>query len=454
MSEADKILSQHEVDALLSAIDSGEVEVTPEAAAAPQAMPYDFKRPERVARDQLRSIETLHDVYARNLQGALSGMLRTVVDVKIASVDQLTFLEFINSLPNPTVFTVLSCEPLEGNFILEVNPIIAFPIIERLLGSGKVGASQPERALTRIEWEIIDRVIARALELMKEVWASIAPVNFRVTAREANPQLMQIFSANEAVVSVVAEVSMGDHKGYMNICLPVMTIEGHMEKISSHSWFSSRKKDRAPSQESTISRQLAPAELVVTTHLPVETLRMKDLETLRVGDCLVTNQPVKAPVLISVEGRPKYIARIGKVNNDRYKGFMVLSMVDPAREPIITQARTALSVQKAAPAGKGKSKKTDEPASAAPDPAVVENILRVPLVSTVVLAEKTLRVKDILGLKVGDIIEFAKSVDEALPLRSGGRGVAEGTAVKIGEKFGLQVTAVRDPRETVTALGP
>lgn len=443
MAESERILSQHEVDALLSAIDSGEVEVTPEQGGGLQTMPYDFKRPERVAREQLRALETLHEVYARNLQSAFSGMLRTMVDVKIASVDQLTFLEFINSLPNPTVFTVLSCEPLEGNFIFEVNPVIAFPIVERLLGSGKVGSSQPERALTPIEWKLMDGVILRALDLLKEVWSTIVPVNFKVSAREANPQLMQIFSANEAVVSVVIEVTMGEHKGYLNICLPVMAIEAYMEKITTHTWFSSRKKDQAPTQEAMISRQLASAELTLAAHLPVETLRLKDLETLRAGDILQLHHPQAAPVMVSVGGRVKYIGKLGSLK-DR-KAVKVLAGVDPARVSSLTPPRPPMDVlRQAAP----------EPvADGAPAPAIVANVLRLPLTATVVLAEKTMRVREVLALKVGEVVEFQKRENEPLSLRAGDHLLATGSAVKIGEKFGLQVMSVLDPRATVAALG-
>lgn len=432
MAEGDRILSQQEVDALLSAIDSGEVEVTPETAEpAPGAVPYDFKRPERVPREQLRALETLHELYARGLQSALAGMLRAGVEVRVAGVDQLTYLEFVGSLPNPTAFTVLSAEPLGGSFILEINPSVAFPIVERLLGSGQLGRSQPERPLTRIEWNLIDTVVARALDLMKELWAPIAPVTFRVTAREANPRLMQVLSPNESVVSVAFEVAIGGQKGAVNLCIPVVAIEGHLEGISSHVWLSSRKESSAPGQETAITRQLAPAGVRVTAHLPVEEMELRALESLGPGDVLVTGHPAAAPLLVSLEGRPKFRGTVG-----RWKDRVAVRIEGRADEAGGSPRPRASLRRAPVPPGGGEGK----------GGAIREALLRIPLVMSAVLAEKPARVRDVLALRPGQVLEFSRRADEPLSLVAGGRLLAEGTAVKIGERFGLQLEALHGPR--------
>jgi flagellar motor switch protein FliM len=432
MAEGDRILSQQEVDALLSAIDSGEVEVKLEAAeAAPGAVPYDFKRPERVPREQLRALETLHEFYARGLQSALAGMLRAGVEVRVAAVDQLTYLEFVGSLPNPTAFTVLSADPLGGSFILEINPSVAFPIVERLLGSGQLGRSQPERSLTRIEWNLIDTVIARALDLMKELWAPIAPVTFRVTAREANPRLMQVLSPNESVVSVTLDVAIGEQKGSMNLCIPVVAIEGHLEEISSHVWLSSRKEMSAPGQETAITRQLAPADVRISAHLPVEEMELKVLESLRPGDLLVTGHPSTAPVLVSLEGRPKFRAAVG-----RWKDRLAFKVVGRADEHAGSPRERAALRRAEDPSGGGAGK----------GPSMREALQRVPLTASAVLAEKSARVRDVLALRPGQVLEFSKRADEPLALVVGGRLLAEGAAVKIGDRFGLQIESLRGSR--------
>jgi flagellar motor switch protein FliM len=440
MSDSDKILSQQEVDALLSAIDSGDVEVGREAGEAHQILPYDFKRPERVARDQLRAIETLYEVFARNFQATLSGQLRTMMDARVASVDQLTYSEFINSLPNPTVFTMLSAEPLEGSFILELNPIIAFPIIERLLGSGKSGSHKPDRPLTEIEWRLIEKVINQALTIMADVWSSIAQIQFKVTTRESNPQIMQIFSPNEPVISIVVELSLGEHKGYMNICIPVMSVEGIMNKISTHSWFASRRKDEIPGQEKAISEALAPAEMDVSAHLSIETMRFEDLRNLAVGDVIRTSHSRKMPVLVSVEGKPKFHGSVGSLK-DRL-AIRIKGPVDPAKKEVVLRPRAEVKVDHE---GERSSDPQDAPN--------LEPILAIPIQSMVVLAEKEVPLKYVLSLRQGQIIEFDKRVDELLDLVVTDQVLARGVAVKRGEKFGLQITGIEDPREVIRALG-
>lgn len=427
MDEPDRILSQHEVDALLSAIDSGEVEVTPEAAAAPRAVPYDFKRPERLGREDLRAIEMLHEILARNLEVALSGMLRTVVAVRPAGADQLTFLEFTNSLPNPTVFTVLSCEPLQGHFILELNPAIAFPMLERALGSGRVAAAQPERPLTPIEWGVMEGLLGRVLEIMEQAWGPVAPVRFKITARESNPQLLQVVNANEGVASVALEILMADHKGYANLAVPVMAIEPYLDRLVAHPWLSGGEPGGQDPRETAMSRQIAPAEVRIAAHLPAASLPLRDLEVLRPGDVLVTDHPASAPVVVSLEGRPKFQGTVGSLKDRRairVEGRLAAPR-GPAGEGPVTGARVR------------RSAKAGGPARGA------EHILRVPLQTAVVVAEKTMPLQQVLALKPGDVLTFERRVDEPLLLQAGGRPLATGTAVTIGDKFGLQVGEVR-----------
>ena len=328
-----EVLNQSEVDALLSAIDSGEIEL--ETVALPQraAAPYDFKRPERVSRDQLRSIETLHEVFARNLQASLSGALRTIINVKVETVDQLTYSEFIMSLPNPTCFNLVTCAPLEGNMILEINPSTVFPIIDRLLGgqtAGAAGTTQPERPLTDIEWNLIQSVIDQALEALRNIWAPIEKIDFRVNSHETNPQLMPLMSPNESVVLVSLKVVMGEQKGFLNLCIPVVTIEGVLDKISNQSWFGGGKKGSAPLQTEAISRSITNAELEVSVFLAETQIRLSDLIHLQVGDILTTDHPTGFPMLVCIEGRPKFWGNPGDFKN--HKAVRILRPVKSTEE--------------------------------------------------------------------------------------------------------------------------
>src|SRR5262245_18490143 len=183
MPDAEKILSQHEVDALLSAIDSGAGEAPVDTSAAP----YDFRRPLRLSGERLRGVEAIHEAFAHALQATLSGLLRVGVEGKVAVGEQGTLKEFVTSLMRSAVCAGLSAAPLEGAFFLEINASVAWPMIERLLGSARVGGWPQDRPLSPLEWNVIDTVLVRATERLREAWAPAAAAEFRVVRRESDP---------------------------------------------------------------------------------------------------------------------------------------------------------------------------------------------------------------------------------------------------------------------------
>ncbi len=243
-----EVLDQNEVDALLAAVDSGEVDAdAPEAAQVfshrrrgtgenLEVRNYDFKRPERVSKDQMRALEALHEGFSRNFGAALSGFLRTIIEVKVANIEQLTFSEFIHSLPNPTCFNLLTCEPLEGNMCLEISPLIIYPVIDRLLGGSNADLFIPQRPLTAIEQRLVSKILDRAMSALEESWSNVLPVNFALTDSESNPQLVQIVPPNEVVVVVGFELKMGSRAGTMSLCIPYNVIEPVMDKLSNQTW--------------------------------------------------------------------------------------------------------------------------------------------------------------------------------------------------------------------------
>jgi len=217
-----EVLDQSEIDALLSSVESsddepaGAEEQDPPAAApvrTVEAHTYDFKRPERVSKDQIRAISSIHEVFARNFGATLSGMLRTIIDVRVVGVEQLTYNEFIHSLPNPTCFMILQAPPLEGQMCLEVSPLIVYPFIDRMLGGDNGNLFIPQRPLTSIEWRLIDRIVERALEHLSEVWRNLVDARFETVERESNPQLVHIVAPTEVVVFITFEIKLGQTAG-------------------------------------------------------------------------------------------------------------------------------------------------------------------------------------------------------------------------------------------------
>src|SRR5262245_1084865 len=215
---ADEVLSQSEVESLLSAMEAHSTKALPAApppkgspasalAARPprpreKVTPYDFKRPERVGKEQMRALQSLHEGFGRNFGAALSALLRSIAEVKLTSVDQLTYGEFVFSLENPTCFNLLRAEPLEGNLILDLNPSILYPIIDRLLGGGKDAGPISRRPLTEIELRLVSRITGLFLQELKHAWDGVLPLKLSVDRVESNPQLVQIVPPNEVVVLI------------------------------------------------------------------------------------------------------------------------------------------------------------------------------------------------------------------------------------------------------------
>ncbi len=303
MAEA---LNQSEVDALLAAVDSGDVKPakseTPvqifsvNRKAAPgspelEVRAYDFKRPERVSKEQMRALENLHEGFSRNFGAALSGFLRTIMEVKVASIEQMTFSEFTHSLPNPTCFNLLSAAPLEGNMCLEISPLVVYPVIDRLLGGSNADLFIPQRPLTAIERRLVQKILDRAMLALEEAWVNVLPLKFKLEETESNPQLVQIVPPNEVVVVVGFEMKMGGRAGTMSLCIPYNVIEPVIEKLSNQSWAAYKRNRRDDQLRNRVAGHLEEARLTVTCILANTSIKIGDLMTLQVGDLIMTEKP-------------------------------------------------------------------------------------------------------------------------------------------------------------------
>jgi flagellar motor switch protein FliM len=316
-----EVLSQNEVDALLSAVSevSADLSVESDKGPAKEISVYDFKRPERVSKDQMRAFETHHEVMARNLGAALSGYLRTIVDCKLATVEQLTYSEFIMSLPNPTCFNVMTAEPLEGKCVLEINPSIVFPIVDKLLGGQAGPSSVIERELTEIERKLFSRITDRMLTQLRETWNPIRKLDFAIVQTESNPQLLPIVAPNEVVVLISLEIRMGEASGMMNLCIPYPVIEPVMGAFSTvQSWYSQRRKGQeVRDAEAYLQSSVKNAGLEVTAYLADADLSLKELLELSPGQVLVTGKAVSAPLLLTVADKPKFLGHAGTFRGKR-----------------------------------------------------------------------------------------------------------------------------------------
>jgi len=307
-----EVLSQQEIDMLLSALSSGEVsaeEIKEEQKQEDKVKPYDFKHPNRVSKDQLRVIHMIMENFARVFGTTLSGYLRTIAEIEVVSVDQVSYGEFVRSLPSPTALDIFSLPPLEGRGILQLDLSIVFVMLDRLLG----GPGEPinkMRELTDVEEVVYNKVITRALSDFKEVWSHITEMNPKLEGREYNPQFAQIVSPNEMTVLITFEVKVGKNSGIMNICIPYIVLEPIIPKLSAQYWFSTGKKSSAK-DFAIVKENINFIKLPVVVYLGNATLTVGELLNLKRGDIIRLDNPVNSDLLVKVNGIPKFYAKPG-----------------------------------------------------------------------------------------------------------------------------------------------
>lgn len=322
MADSDGVLSKNEVDSLLSSLAEAPVVDAPSSSAASfsaapsprsreKVNPYDFKRPERVGKEQMRALQSLHEGFGRNFSASLSAMLRTMVDVKLTSVDQLTYSEFVLSLDTPTCFNLLRADPLDSNMILDIHPSVLFPIVDRLLGGGKETPQIVRRPLTKIELRLVSRLTDVFLDELGKAWANVLELDLEVMQVESNPQLVQIVPPNEVVVLISFELTFGETRGMLNLCIPFNSIERIGSKLSSNSWNTYGRSSATEYSRAAIERRLKEAEVELVATLARTKISTGDLVELRVGDIITTDHDIRSPLEISVEGVHKFAASPG-----------------------------------------------------------------------------------------------------------------------------------------------
>lgn len=321
----DEVLSQEEVESLLQAMEagskrSGNAYGGPRAEEAPakpreRVNPYDFKRPERVGQEQMRALQSLHEGFARSFGASLSGLLRSMVEVKLTSVDQLTYSEFVFGLENPTCFNLLTAEPLEGHLILDINPSVLYPIIDRLLGGRQDETQQSRRPLTEIELRLVSRVTDRFLVELSRHWDNVLHLDLSVDRVESNPQLVQVVPPSEVVVLILFEIAVGGVRGMMNFCIPYNSIERISSKLTANSWIGYGKYDTNVESQAVMANGIRDAQVEVVVTLAETTVTTGDLIGLRVGDIITTDKDIRSPLHLAIEGVTKFEAAPGS-----YKG--------------------------------------------------------------------------------------------------------------------------------------
>lgn len=308
-----EVLSQAEIDDLLSALSTGVVSAEEIRSEQKQKKIkiYDFKRPDKFSKDQIRTLYMLHENFARLLNTYLSAHLRTLVHINVASVDQLTYEEFIRSLPNPSVINVFQMRPLKGNAILEINPNIVFSIIDRLFGGPGLPPAKP-RPLTDIEEAITRRVINKALESLQEAWKQVVAIEPRADVIETNPQFTQIVPPNDMVVIITLQTKIGQAEGLINICIPYLVLEPIMSKLTTTFWVASAiAKQSSQENVAALQRKLERAPIPVVVEMGRVTVTVQELLELAIGDVMQLETKVEDDLNIIIGSKEKFRCKPG-----------------------------------------------------------------------------------------------------------------------------------------------
>jgi len=310
----DRILSQDEIDSVFRNLnESGKDD------PALRALPYDFRRPDRIAKDQLRAIHVLHENFARGLASSLSAYLRAYVVVNLVSVEQLSFVEFSQCLPSPTCVVSLAMKPYEGNALMELNPALVFPILEMLLGGSGKSTSRISREVTEFEQSILDGLYRIILNDLKNAWQQVTTMQFAIESFETEPQLLQILAPNEAVVAISMEVRIGDNAGMMNLGIPSIIVKMLRQKFDQQ--WSVRKTHATEDDHQRLLRLIKPSQINAEARLQGPTLRVEDLLRVEEGQILAFDYPTENNVDFLVNGKLKFRGHV--VSTGRKRAFRV-----------------------------------------------------------------------------------------------------------------------------------
>ena len=307
---SDETLSPQEMDALMSAVRSGTVAVTPGATRpAAEAVRYNFLRPSRVSKEQVRSLAVLHEEFAKVAAASLSGMLRTIVDVELESVEQAGYGEYVAAMGTPTCAFVFNMEPLKGGAVLELNPAMAFVMIDRLLGGQGVNVPEP-REFTEIERAVIERVAVRLTGELQQAWQPVRAVALGVLNLEVNPQFIQVTSPHEVIVVASFRLRIGEQAGTLSLGYPHLLLEPLLGSLGGQRWTATATAPK-PAARNFVMREIAASPITLRAFLGQATLTVRELLNLQTGQLVAVDADPKQPVRVDVNGVPKFVGRPG-----------------------------------------------------------------------------------------------------------------------------------------------
>ena len=311
-------LSQDEIDALLK---SRPVDSANNAEA--KATPFDFRRPDRIPKSQLRAIRFLHENFVRNLASSLTAYLRAFLSGNLVSVEQIPYTTFLEGLPPQTCMVPLTLMPFGGNALLEINPSLIYPILELLLG-GKDTSAKADRELTEMERHLLDRLFRLIAHDLEETWRGVADVEFKLDSVETGRPLIRTLGPTEAVVAIGMEFRIDNAAGMINLAMPSITIKSMVQKFDQQ--WTAGQSDSSDAEQRRVLKLLRRANVKIEPQL-VSTLPVKDLLALEVGSVVVLDHTVNRPVMALANRKAKFDGEV--VCSGAHRGFLVEGVEAP-----------------------------------------------------------------------------------------------------------------------------
>ena len=312
-----EVLSQSEIDNLLAALSTGELDVDQiQDPNEKQVKNYDFRRPAKFSKEHLRTLEIIYEHYGRLVSTNLPVYLRKNIQVNVASSETVTFSEFTNALSNPIIMGVVNFVPLVGNIIVDLSTNLGYAIVDRMLG----GTGEPlekTREFSEIELTIIEKILVICMQLMREPWKNVLEINPVLERLETNPQFAQIIAPNDMVAIVTLNVKIGEVQGFMNMCLPFSTLEDIMDKLNTKYWYANMQEVRDEEYEEHIEALIRRVDIPMRAVLGKSIVSINDFSNLQVGDVIRLDTHVDSELSVYVGNIRKFTALPG-ASKDNY----------------------------------------------------------------------------------------------------------------------------------------
>jgi flagellar motor switch protein FliM len=323
----EEILSTEEISALLP--ENHADDAATEREKRRRIVPYNFRRPDRLSKEHVRSLYLLHDQFANNLSSSLPLFLRTASEVALISVEQQSYSDYLRGLADPTMLFTVAARSMQGVFVVELGSTVAFPIIDRMLG-GEGREPSELRPATELEMKVLEGFLSILLSSYSEVWKTYSVLETEIVGRETRPQMLQVVPPNEVVATVSYQLQVGEMKGSMSICLPVALLEPVADAFSRSAYSPDNRTE--PEETASLLSAVADVRFPVTCELEAVSVPVSELNLLRVGDVLRINHAIEKPLNICVANNPKFHGRLASL-----EGKLVAQVTDP-NEPIVSTA--------------------------------------------------------------------------------------------------------------------